>query len=159
MRTRTRRKYVRKQYPPAIKSANDLSVDEKQFEYLLPLWPVLENNPDGIPLAKALKLSGLERQKTLNTLGSLVRTYQNTIARVTTSMLSRSSIVNMIEKMKGMKDPKLAVDDYENNLVRSWIFDKYMLQGRIQELDFSDMVPDLEAYHRLKNKWLSAKGM
>jgi len=134
----------------------DFSVDQEKYEYLEPLWPILENSPDGIELEPALKKAGLKKDQTLKLICDLARDYNNVISRVTSRMFSSGNVKDIIDKMLSGK--KNMDNEYEDKLVRSWIFDKYLLYCRIKELDFSDLVDDKVAFNRLKNKWLASKG-
>ena len=137
----------------------NFNVDQEKYKYLEPLWSVLENNPDGIKLDDALKQAKLSKKPTLKLIGDLSREYNNVIARVTNQMFSKGNVMNIVNSMiSGERKDKELAAEYENKLVRSWIFDKFLLYCRIKELDFSDMVSDKEAFERLKGKWLASKG-
>jgi len=152
-------KKKRKQKGKNIMNDPDFKVDESKYTYLRPLWTVLENNPDGIKLDDALKQAKLSKKPTLKLIGQLSREYNNVIARVTNQMFSKGNVMNIVSSIvSGQQKDKEIVDNYEQKLVRSWIFDKYLLYCRIKELDFSDMVNDKEAFERLKGKWLASKG-
>ena len=152
-------KKKRKQKGKNIMNDPDFKVDESKYTYLRPLWTVLENNPDGIKLDDALKQAKLSKKPTLKLIGQLSREYNNVIARVTNQMFSKGNVMNIVSSIvSGQQKDKEIVDNYEQKLVRSWIFDKYMSYCRIKELDFSDMVSDKKAFERLKGKWLAAKG-
>ena len=137
----------------------DFSVDQEKYKYLEPLWSVLENNPDGIKLDDALKQAKLKKDPTLKLISGLAREYNNVVARVTNQMFSKPSVMKIVNSIiSGERKDNELVAEYEDKLVRSWIFDKYLLYCRIEELNFVDLIPDKAAFKRLQGKWLAAKG-
>lgn len=136
---------------------NDLKMDifkvhQKRYTYLEPIWPVLENNPEGIGLDELVEKSGLERDKMLKTIEKLAIEYK----RVSQAYLSKGMIYKLVEKAMGGGKPD---EELKKQLANSWIFDKVMLYARCKELDWTTMVEYQDEMLEMKEMWLETKGM
>lgn len=127
-------------------------VHEHRYTYLEPMWPVLENNPEGILLDDLVIKSGLEKDIMLKTIEKLAKEYST----VSQSYLSKGMIYKLVEKahMGEKPDEKL-----KKQLANSWVFDKVMLYARCKELDWTEEVQYKEELLEMKQMWLETKGM
>jgi len=102
-------------------------VDTDQYEYLEPLWPVLENHPNGISIDDALAETGLDHDTMLKHIEKLAGEYQ----KKSMSMLKEDMLKNIIQScLSGEKTDDIIVED----MASSWLFDKVMLYDRVYEL-------------------------
>jgi len=132
--------------------AGNFDVDESKFDYLKPIWSILENNPEGISLDALVEQSGLDKTKMLKTIELLSIEYN----QVTRKFLTRGNIFSMVKSALEGKKPD---ESLKNDLASSWIFDKVMLYARCKELDWTDQVWDKEIFEDMKKTWLETKGM
>ena len=135
----------------------DLKIDmfkvhQKRYAYIEPIWPVLENNPEGIGLDELVKKSGLDKDKMLKTIEKLAIEYR----RVSQAYLSKGMIYKLVEKAMGGEKPD---EELKKQLSNSWVFDKVMLYARCTELDWTTEVAYPEELLEMKKMWLETKGM
>jgi len=127
-------------------------VDTDQYEYLEPLWPVLENHPNGISIDDALAETGLDHDTMLKHIEKLAGEYQ----KKSMSMLKEDMLKNIIQScLSGEKTDDIIVED----MASSWLFDKVMLYDRVYELKWTDRVMDLGQLDRMMEKWREIKGI
>ena len=135
----------------------DLKIDmfkvhQKRYTYIEPIWPLLENNPEGIGLDELVEKSGLDKDEMLKTIKKLAIEYH----RVSQAYLSKGTIYKLVEKaMRGEKPD----EELKKQLANSWVFDKVMLYARCKELDWTTLVEYPEELQEIKEKWLETKGM
>ena len=127
-------------------------VHERRYTYLEPMWPVLENNPEGISLDELVAKSGLEKGKMLKTIEGLAKEYHT----VSQSYLSKGTIYKLVERAQMGEKPD---DELKEQLANSWVFDKVMLYARCKELDWTEEVQYKEELLEMKQIWLETKGM
>jgi len=127
-------------------------VHEKRYTYLEPIWPVLENNPEGISLDELVAKSGLDKGKMLKTIERLSKEYFT----VSQSYLSKGTIYKLVERAQNGEKPD---EELKEQLANSWVFDKVMLYARCKELDWTKEVQYEEELLEMKESWLETKGM
>ena len=132
--------------------ADIFKVHEKRYTYLEPIWPVLENNPEGISLDDLVAKSGLDKDKMLKAIEKLSREY----LIVSQSYLSKGTIYKLVEKAQMGEKPD---EKLKEQLANSWVFDKVMLYARCKELDWTEAVLYPEELLEMKEMWLETKGM
>ena len=127
-------------------------VHQKRYVYIEPIWPILENNPEGISLDELVKKSGLNRRKMLLIIEKLAIEYK----KVSQVYFSKGMIYNLVEKAMGGEKPD---EELKQQLANSWVFDKVMLYARCEELDWTTEVAYPEEMLEMKKIWLETKGM
>lgn len=121
--------------------------DISKYEYLNPIWKVLENTSEkGITTVELFKQVGLDEKKTNTLVKEIMMVFQNALIREMRNPL----------KMFSMGNDKW----YDKNLANSWVFDKIMLLATRVDTgnpdDPMDGNPFMEVW---KNKWLEQRGM
>ena len=127
-------------------------VNPRKYEYLEPLWPVLENHPEGISLKKAVERSGLDEKMMLKQIEQLAIAWGN----ATRKHFNKGFIQSLVQKSLENDKPD---ETWIKEILNTWLCDKVMLYNRIKELNCEDRLIDLETWYRLKELWLETKGM
>ena len=127
-------------------------IDTYKYDYLKPLWPILEQHPQGISLKNAVKQSKLDQDTMLKTIETLAQEYQ----RCSSKLMRQGMIKNLATSMlNGEKTDETLKQD----LATSWIFDKVMLYDRIHELNWTKNVIDFGVLDEIKELWKKHKGI
>lgn len=127
-------------------------VDYTKYEYLNPLWPILEKHPLGISLNEAIKKSGLNKQKMLKYIEKLSIEYN----KCSSKLMNKGFLTTIIQSaMNGEKTDETLAED----MATSWIFDKVMLYNRINELHWTDHVNNTDLLKEIIEKWKEHKGI
>lgn len=121
--------------------------DKSKYEYLSPIWFVLENTGEkGITTKELFEQTSLDEKKANSLVNEMVVVFQNALMKETCNPL----------KMLGMGNDKW----YDKNLRNCWVFDKLMLLAtRIDTGNPDDPMDGNPFMDVWKNKWLEQRGM
>lgn len=121
--------------------------DTNCYEYLEPMWKILENTSEkGITTEELLKQSGLEEKKTNELVQEIMMVFQRALLK---------EMKNPFNLFK-MNNSKW----FEKNLANSWVFDKMMLLAtRVDTGNPDDPMDGNPFMSGWKEQWLEKRGM
>lgn len=120
--------------------------DPKDYEYLDPIWRILENTGEkGITKKEIIEQTGLDPGK----VEKMVMELTTIFARALSKALSNPfKILDM--------NPEQWYDD---NLADSWLYDKFMLLGTRIDHGQPNPMDDNPLMDKWKERWLEKRGM
>lgn len=117
-----------------------------EYDYLKPIWDVLNNIPDkGITSDELFKTTKLDEKQANQLVKKMMNEFQNKF-------------------MKELKNPIKAMynfskkDFYEKNLANCWVFDKMMLLGTKIDTGNPNPMDGNPFMTKFKNKWIEMRG-